>query len=129
MGTIAGANQVFALNFPRTKLQQAPAFEPYRWPDMSQDAWRQPIYNFYSIKNGDAAGATGNQSQTSSGSGPGIESPASPDASRLESTGDLPADFIGPRIPSATGMNFPATGRTDSALPSTTARRQGRSTR
>lgn len=79
-----GANQIFALNFPRTKLQQAPTFERYRWPDMTEGEWRQRINRFYA----DGAGGTGNEDSDESGRDAG---------------GALPPNFIGPRLPA-----FPA---------------------
>ena len=70
-----GANQIFALNFPRTKLQRAPTFERYRWPDMAQSAWRQPIYQFYSAKEVAAEGGTGSETETGAGVGANTSSP------------------------------------------------------
>jgi hypothetical protein len=73
---IPGANQGFALNFPRTKLHGAPTFERYRWPDMGQAAWRQPIYQFYSARDNAAAGAP--SSETEIDAGAGVRPDASP---------------------------------------------------
>jgi len=90
--TRLAASQVFSLNFPRTKLQRVPAFERNRWPDMSQSAWRQQIYSYYSIQNEPAAGAAGNESQSGAGAETSLprRSPAEPSA-----------DFIGPPLPPA----------------------------
>jgi hypothetical protein len=88
-----GANQIFALNFPRTKLQQAPTFERYRWPDMSQADWRQRINQFYGEAG--AGGGTGNEDSDNTGSDAGG---AGPGNHILPKFG--PA-FIGPRLPPA----------------------------
>jgi hypothetical protein len=84
-----GANQIFALNFPRTKLQQAPTFERYRWPDMSEAEWRQRINQFY----GDAGGAGGTGNEDS-----GTESDAGGSGSTKHDV-VFGRDFIGPRLP------------------------------
>jgi hypothetical protein len=91
LGRLA-ANQVFALNFPRTKLQQAPAFERYKWPDMSQPEWRQQVYNYFSVKTDSGTGAAGDESQRTSGTG-ASQSPKS------DGKVDSSPDFIGPPPP------------------------------
>jgi hypothetical protein len=69
LGRLA-ANQVFALKFPRAKLQGAPAFERYKWPDMSQPEWRQQVYGYFSVKPDDSgSGAAGNESERTGGAG------------------------------------------------------------
>ena len=122
MGSVPGGNQVFALTFPRTKLQQAPSFERYRWPDMSQQSWRQSIYSFYS-GTGPAAGATATQSF--SGTGAGAGGPLERQSNSTSAARSVYSnDFIGPRIQSVPG----ATTLTNSALTTPTAPRSGSST-
>jgi len=100
--TRLAASQVFMLNFPRTKLQQAPAFEYHRWPDMSQSAWRQQIYSYYSIQNESGTGATGNESQSSTGAEKGeTKNPA--DAAPNPPAAPKP-EFIGPPLPPGAGQ-------------------------
>jgi hypothetical protein len=110
---VPGANQVFALNFPRTKLQQAPTFERYRWPDMSQAGWRQPIYEFYTVKGTEAIGATGNGTHTQSGVGTGVgpntstgptADPSVPAGVNRTNQGSLRTNAL-PIIPAAPGIN------------------------
>jgi hypothetical protein len=110
--TRLAASQVFMLNFPRTKLQQAPAFEYHRWPDMSQSAWRQQIYSYYSIQNEPATGGTGNESQSTAGSdkgetkNPARESQSRAGAERGATKNPAPTnpDFIGPPLPPGSGQ-------------------------
>ncbi len=105
MGSVPGGNQVFALTFPRTKLQQAPSFERYRWPDMTQEKWRQSIHGFY-FGTGEASGATA--SPDFSGVGTGAGGPGGNASRALLDRTDRPApdsnDFIGPRIQRAPGL-------------------------
>ena len=114
-------NQVFALNFPRTKLQQAPAFERFRWPDMSQSAWRQPVYQFYAVREANAAGSAGNETETQAGVGTGV-GPNTSTGPRTDPS--LPAgvsrtNLIGPptnvlpRIPAAPGIDSSSGARTN----------------
>jgi len=122
MGSVPGGNQVFALTFPRTKLQRAPTFERYRWPDMTQDKWRQTIYSFYSTP-GEAAGATATQSFAGSGTGAG--GPLGRQGkSASDSSANYSNEFIGPRIQSGPGIPIPtnssanpADGRPGSSTP------------
>jgi hypothetical protein len=108
-----GANQVFALNFPRTKLQKAPTFERYRWPDMAQAGWRQPILEFYTLKDAEPLGASGNQTQSQSGVGTGVgpntstgpnADPTVPSGINRTNPGSLRTNAL-PRTPSAPGLN------------------------
>jgi hypothetical protein len=124
MGSVRGANQVFALSFSRSKLQHAPTFERYRWPNLSDAAWRRTIYDFYSVENDRPTGATGNGSRVSSGTG----SSAEPANVLTNSPPVSSNEFIGPRLRSAPDQSRPADlspeevqrrrdSRNDSALP------------
>lgn len=93
MGKVPGGNQVFALNYPRTKLKDAPTFQRYRWPDMSESSWRQPIYKHYGAT---AGGGAGSDTQTATGSGTSTD-PNDPTARKIAPSFD--ANFIGPRLP------------------------------
>jgi hypothetical protein len=97
MGTVPGANQVFTLKFSREKLQQAPTFERYRWPDVNDPAWRRPIYSFYSVEDARAAGATSSGSQTTRGGGSSVSQPNASTNTQVTYSND----FIGPRVMSA----------------------------
>jgi len=93
MGTVPGANQVFMLNVSRTRLQEAPTFERYRWPDVRQESWRRPVNRFYSIENAE------NDRRPQSGVFTGAS--GTPGGSLAGGASGIPAysnDFIGPRI-------------------------------
>lgn len=117
MGTVPGNNQVFALTFPRTKLQQAPSFERYRWPDMTQEKWRQTINSFYSTP-GEAAGATATQSFAGAGAGAGGP-PSRLNRSASDASATYSNEFIGPRTQSAPGIPIPTNSLTNPVDPRT----------
>ena len=85
MGMIQGGNQIFTSKFPRSKLEQAPTFERYRWANLSDETWKAKLRKFYSTEEDEAAGASGSTSERSSGTGNSPRVPA------------YNNDFIGPR--------------------------------
>jgi hypothetical protein len=108
-----GGSQIFALNFSRNKLQDAPSFERYRWPDMNQESWRRPIDRFYSVASGQAADGIRErrpQSGVSLGTG-AAGTPAGSSAGAGASTTPVYSnDFIGPRVstqPEVPGRSSP----------------------
>ena len=119
-----GGSQIFALTFPRTKLQQAPSFERYRWPDMTQEKWRQTIYSFYSAGGTEASGATPSRgfSWAATGSGTSPERQSNSPSGPMGLSPAYSNDFIGPHIQSATAAP------TNSPLPNPADRRRESST-
>jgi hypothetical protein len=112
------ANQIFELKFPRTKLQEAPRFDNYRWPDMGKLTWREPIYRFYEAKERDASGGTQDGSEhvtggeTNNNSGETASKLEAFSPSRARPTRPIRAndpDFIGPRLPTVLPLHSPGT--------------------
>jgi hypothetical protein len=108
-----GGSQIFALNVSRNKLQDAPSFERYRWPDMNQESWRRPIDRFYSAASGQAADGI-RERRPQSGVSPGtgaVGTPAGSSAGAGASTTPVYSnDFIGPRVstqPEVPGRSSP----------------------
>lgn len=40
-------NKRFVLDVPKERLEQAPGFDPDRWPDMADTSWSTQIHSFY----------------------------------------------------------------------------------
>ncbi len=65
-------NKRFVLNVDKSRLQNAPGFDPDAWPDMSDVGWSNQIHSFYGTDPtmGSSAGMMGSgRSGTSSGMG------------------------------------------------------------
>jgi len=96
-----GGSQIFALNVSRNKLQDAPSFERYRWPDMNQASWRRPIDRFYSAASGQAAEGV-RERRPQSGVSLGTGASGTPGGSSIgagaSTTPVYSNDFIGPRV-------------------------------
>ncbi len=41
---------VFILNVPREKLEQAPGFDQDNWPDMADTSWGEMVHHYYGYK-------------------------------------------------------------------------------
>jgi Uncharacterized conserved protein len=48
--SISPSGDVFILNVPREKLEQAPGFDPDNWPDMADTAWGESVHTYYGYK-------------------------------------------------------------------------------
>ncbi len=42
--------ECFILNVDKEKLQNAPSFDKDKWPNMSDKAWGESVYNYYGSK-------------------------------------------------------------------------------
>ena len=40
-------NKRFTLNVPKASLENAPGFDPDKWPNMADTAWEQGIHSYY----------------------------------------------------------------------------------
>jgi sporulation protein YlmC with PRC-barrel domain len=47
--------QEFIMHVDRRELEQAPGFNPNRWPDMADPSWSSRVDEFYSRRDGDPA--------------------------------------------------------------------------
>ena len=66
-------NKRFVLNVDKSKLRNAPGFDPDAWPDMSDVGWSNQIHAFYGTDPtmGSSAGVVGSgRGATSTGMGP-----------------------------------------------------------
>jgi hypothetical protein len=67
-------NKRFVLNVDKSRLKNAPGFDPDAWPDMSDVGWSNQIHSFYgtdpTMSGGMMGGASGMGSQTGLGSSP-----------------------------------------------------------
>jgi sporulation protein YlmC with PRC-barrel domain len=64
-------NKRFVLNVDKSKLQNAPGFDPDAWPDMSDVSWSNEIHSFYGTDptmSGMSGAATGSTMQPGMGS-------------------------------------------------------------
>ncbi len=48
--TIGPDGDVFILNVPREKLDNAPGFDKDNWPDMADISWRDSVHTYYGYK-------------------------------------------------------------------------------
>jgi len=117
LSTSFGGNQVFMVNVPRSKLEQAPAFERFRWTHSNDDTWRQKVLRFYIDDGQTAAGSTGSGSKKMSGAGSSDEG-----AGSVTNTPVYSNDFIGPRLnsgsPNTRDVQRPVdSSRSDTPLP------------
>jgi sporulation protein YlmC with PRC-barrel domain len=47
---LSDKDREYTLNIDRKHLEQAPGFDPDRWPDMADRAWASELYRFYGYK-------------------------------------------------------------------------------
>jgi len=47
--------QEFVMHVDRRELEQAPGFDPNRWPDMADPSWSSRVDDFYARRDGDPA--------------------------------------------------------------------------
>ncbi len=67
-------NKRFVLNVDKSRLQNAPGFDPNAWPDMSDMGWSNQIHSFYGtdasmsgVTSGGMVGGVGGQGQSGMG--------------------------------------------------------------
>src|SRR6185503_12685709 len=91
------------------------------WPDMSQSAWRQPVYQFYAVREANAAGSAGTEVETQAGVGTGVgpNTSTGPKSDPSVPSGINRTNLIGPqtnslqRFPAAPGTDLPSGARTN----------------